>query len=420
MTMTTRFRLTLAQGIYLDEHGVTVIARVGSGAAMRAARARFPSVDGDGIPYSKKNNSELIKCRLQLLEDLRRQRAHVETSGDTLRAAIAAFLSDHPAVKGTPTEQKYKDYVYLLGAWQKTELADLPVAEVTRKKIRTQLVAWAQTFAPSTCNSRKHALADVLRVELEDEDAEDDVILPTDKVPQIKPRGRQARGIEYPILLRILATLPDRGRADKGEDMPAVSLTKIRLTVMVWTGLAHKSLMRLERRQVNFRDEKLFLPARKKGKGAPGVWVDLLPQAVDALRAYDAAGLWKTTFSRASMWKSWQRAVKRTRAGLAAEAAKTGDQTMLEQFDVAVPENCHPYDCRHSFLTDVLRKTGDLRAAQELAQHQDMKTTEHYIKAAVPERVAAAIEKMRAAWFPDQPAKVAGVVRDFQLVKKDS
>jgi len=216
-----------------------------------------------------------------------------------------------------------------------------------------------------------------------------------------------------PILARILATMPDRGRGELGGPRPDYSETKIRLRVMSWTGLAHKSLMRLDRKRVNFREGKLFLPARKKGKGAEGAWVDLLPPAIEALRDYDRAALWGKSFSRASMRKSWRRAVVNCRKALVAE----GDKTMLEQFDASVPPNCNPYDTRHSFLSDAYRQSGDIHAVKHIAQHADIKTTERYTKAAVPERVAGAIEKMRARWFPESP-KPGATVRDFHVVEK--
>jgi integrase len=169
--------------------------------------------------------------------------------------------------------------------------------------------------------------------------------------------------------------------------------------------------MRLDRKRVNFREGKLFLPARKKVKGAEGAWVDLLPPAVEALRDYDRAALWGKTFSRASMRKSWRRAVVNCRKALVAE----GDKTMLEQFDASVPPNCNPYDTRHSFLSDAYRQSGDIHAVKHIAQHADIKTTERYTKAAVPERVAGAIEKMRARWFPESP-KPGATVREFHVV----
>ena len=278
-------RVTLAEGIYRDAHGVSVIARIGSGATLRRSPpVRFPLKDAGGIPYSKKNNSELIKCRLQLLEDLKQQRADEAHVGASLGAAIDAFLHDHPVIKGTDS-RKNADYRYLLAPWRRAPLAALPVTALPRKQIRAQLQAWVEAgLAPSTVNSRRQALADVLRRELEP-DEDDVVILPTDKIPYVRPRELQARGIEIPILLRILATLPDHGRPTKGQTRPTVSLTKVRLAVMAWTGLAHKSLVRLERRFVNFHKERIYLPPRKKGKGAAGVWVDALPQAITALRA---------------------------------------------------------------------------------------------------------------------------------------
>jgi integrase len=407
-------RRTIVEGIYQDAHGISIVARIGSGPTMRVATARFPLVDPYGIPYSKKHCGELIKCRLQLLEDLRRQRATDGTAEGTLGAAIDAFLAAHPVVKGAAS-RKAEDYRYLLAHWRSSPLAALPIEAVTRAAVRDQLQIWTDAgLAPSTVNSRRQALTDVLRGVIEPEDADDIALLPTDKIPYVRPRELQARGLEIPIALRILATMPDRGRADKGEKVAPVNLTKVRLAVMLWTGMAHKSLMRLERRHVNFRDEKLYLPPRQKGKGSPGLWVDLLPQAVDALRAYDAAHLWGQPFSRSSMHKAWRRAVTNTRAALAAD----GNQTLLEQFDVSVPPNCRPYDLRHTFGTDVVRKTGDIRAAQALLQHQDIKTTERYIKAAVPERVAAAIDKMRAHWAPDAPPKGAASVRDFHVIPK--
>jgi integrase len=147
------------------------------------------------------------------------------------------------------------------------------------------------------------------------------------------------------------------------------------------------------------------------------VWADLLPPALEALRDYDRAGLWGRSFSRSSMHGSYRRAVINTRKALIAEAEQTGDRTMLEQFLEAVPENSYPYDTRHSFLTDAYRQTGDLAAVAELGQHASLDTTERYTKAAVPERVAAAIDKMRARWFPEAP-KPGATVRDFHLVEK--
>jgi integrase len=362
-----------------------------------------------------------VRCRLQLLEDLKQQRRRTGGEAGSLGAAIDTWKHEHPLTPRADgkfvIDDKRADDHRLLAHWRTSPLAHEPVAAIKRSQVRAQLKAWTDSGrAPTTVNHRMRALAAVLRWELGADDDED-VTLPTDGIAYLPPPKGEPRGILMPIVARILATLPDRGRGERGGSRPDVSVTKIRLRVMAWTGLAHKSVERLDRKRVNFREGKLFLPARKKGKGAEGAWVDLLPPAIDALRDYDRAALWGETFSRSSMRKSWRRAVSNTRKALVGEAEQSGDHTMVEQFDASVPPNCNPYDTRHSFLSDAYRQSGDIQAVKHLAQHADIKTTERYTKAAVPERVASAIDKMRARWFPEAP-KPGATVRDFHVVGK--
>jgi integrase len=413
-----RTRITLAQGIYQDAHGITVVARIGSRPNILEQTERFPLVDDDGVPYSKRNTAELIRCRLGLLEELRKQRARAGGEAGSLGAAIDDWTRAHPMTTrpdGTVVkdDKRAGDHANLK-PWRASTLAAEPVAALKRSQVRAQLATWREDLAPTTVNHRMRALALVLRWALGADD-DDTVTIPTDGIAYLPPPKGEPRGIPMPILSRILATMPDRGRGEKGGTRAPVSETKIRLRVMSWTGLAHKSLIRLDRRRVNFREGKLFLPARKKGKGVEGAWVDLLPPAIEALRDYDAAGLWGQTFSRSSMSKSWRRAIANTRKGLAAAAELSGDRTLLEQFDATVPPNCTPYDTRHSFLSDAYRQSGDVLAVKHLAQHADIKTTERYTKAAVPDRVARAVDQMRARWFPDAP-KPGATVREFHVV----
>jgi len=419
-----RTRITLAEGIYQDAHGISVIARLGSRPNILEAKARFPLIDADGIPYSRRNNGELVKCRLQLLEDLRVKRKAAGGEAGTLGAAIDQWTTEHPLLTPHTAHRKRQNDHINLGHWRRSPLATELVVDLKRSQIRAQLKTWSdEGRAPSTVNHRKQALSDLLRWALGADDDED-ITLPTDGIAHVKGADPEPRGIPMPILARILATMPDRGRptGDGKGTRPTVSHTKIRLGVMAWTGLAHMSLERLARTRINFRAAKIFYPARKKGKGAPGLWVDLLPPAIDWLRAYDRAGLWGTPFSRSSMHGSWRRAVRNTRRALVAEAEQTDDpvraadaKMMLEQFDATVPPNCYPYDTRHSFLTDAYEQSGDIGAVQNIGQHADIKTTNRYTKAAVPARVASAIDKMRARWFPEAP-KPGATVRDFHVV----
>jgi integrase len=413
--MAARTRKTLAEGIYQDAHGITVIARIGSHPNILKDSARYPLLDSDGVPYSKKNCAELIKCRLQLLEDLRRKRKDAGGEAGSLGAAIDQWKLAFPLGENSP--QKLRDDYCLVANWRTSPLAAVPIADLKRSQVRAQLTAWTDAGrGPTTVNHRKRILADVLRW-ARGADDDEDVVIATDGISNLPPRPAKTRGIPMPILAYILAKMPDRGRPLKGQTRPPYSETKIRLEVMAWTGLAHKSLERLDRKRVRFHDGKYFLPDRKKGAGAEGMWADLLPAALAALRKFDDANLWGKPFSRSSMRKSYRCAVTCARKALVDEAEKTGDRTMLDQFNAAVPDNSYPYDTRHSFLTDAYEQTGDLAAVAELGQHADISTTERYTKAAVPKRVASAVEKMRARWFPDAP-KPGATVREFHLVTK--
>jgi integrase len=195
----------------------------------------------------------------------------------------------------------------------------------------------------------------------------------------------------------ILAAIPDRGRAARFGTRPDYSELKIRLTIMAWTGIPPIQLERLRPRDVDFVQGRMYLQPRRKGKGSPGAWVALLPDAIDAFREYARVGLWGRSFSRSSMAKSWKGAIKRVTADLEREAAKTNDRTVVDTFRDAIPPRCRPYDLRHTFATEAYRVTGDLRAVAELLQHANLETTKRYTGGAVSERVTSAIAKMAHA-----------------------
>jgi integrase len=417
-------RRSIGQGIYQDAHGISVVARIGSGAQLKTSPpVRFPLVDGDGVPYSRRNNRELVACYLRLRAALEDERRSAGGAG-SIGVAIETFLADHPIVRGARDASRCRDLKSLLAPWRTSAIAPLAVTTpvpTLRPAIAAVLEAWRKTRAASTVRKRKEALADVLRPLIR-ADADGVQNLPTDHIKSGKDTRRAPRGVDLAIVARILAAIPDVGRAKPGEKRPRYSENKIRLRVMAWTGLTRIALVRLTRERVDFANGKIYYPPREKGAGAPGLWVTLLPPALEALRDYDAARLWQTDPARSSQHSAWRRAVATTRAELVAAAANEDDPAgvahrMLEQFTVAVPANCHPYDLRHSFATDTVLRSGDVYAAKEILQHADIKTTEHYIGAAVSPRVAAAIEKMRAFWFPESP-KPGAVVRDFHVVSK--
>ena len=242
--ITRRETDVLAEGIYADAHGITILFRPKG--MKKPIRERWPLVDAAGRPYTKRNNSELVIRRCQLIEDYRAGRIGGDRGAPgTLLFAIAAFLEKHPVVRGDES-QKNADYHNLLAHWTQSPIATMQVLAIRRRMIADVLNAWTDAGrAPSTVNSRKRALADVLRVELETEQLkrrakgqdDDDVIVPTDLIPDVPPKELEARGIDIEFVLMILAAMPDRGRAEKGGTRPPMSLTKIRIAIILWTGV---------------------------------------------------------------------------------------------------------------------------------------------------------------------------------------
>lgn len=394
-------RRRLAQGIYADDYGIEVVARVGSGTREVRQSLYFPL--GTRL-------DDLKAARFRLLGDLRdRPEARAALSG-TLATEIAAFLAQAPKTR------KYEDFGYLLAHWASSPLGEMPRLDISTSMLTQQLEHWrAAGVPPVTLNHRRRAIRAVYQhYRMGDEP------LPTDAVPQYRTPQLEARGVPMPIIARILDAIPDHGRAERGQTRPGYSETKIRLRVMAWTGLPHIQLTRLPRTSVNFHDGRLFVPARKKGRGAAGLWVTLTPQAWDALRDYDAAKLWGRPFSRSSMRKTWGKAIARTLRTLSEEARQTGNTTLLEAFTTSVPPDCRPYDLRHSFLTEAYRVTGDFRAVAALAQHADLSTTKRYTEAGVAERVAEAVAKLSDAWAKELPPMVRAPIarRVLSLIPK--
>jgi hypothetical protein len=429
MKRTTVKRTTevLALGIYRDRHGITIMFRPAG--AKKPIRERSPLCDAKGIPYTSRHCSELVIRRAQLIEDYRNGRIGNDAGAPgSLRRAIDAFVDSHPIAKtadgkNDPDDRTNADLHSNLKHWTTGELASMQVTAIRRADIARVLDAWTEAgAAASSVNRRKRALADVLRIELEKKKraGDDDVILPTERIPDVPPPNEVARGVPIPILLGILGEMPDQGRATKDGKRPKYSETKIRIGVMIWSGMAHASLRRLPSTSVRWSRQQVQLPARRKGKrGVPAVWVDALPPLMEWLRRYDAANLWGKSFSNSSMHSSWARAVARRRAKLQAAAkspdATQADRTLWEEFRTTVRDDCHPYDARHSFLTEIVSETGDVTGAMQLGQIKTDRVIRRYTKHAVPKRAAAAIAALRTLWAPDAANPPA---RDFALVEK--
>jgi integrase len=201
------------------------------------------------------------------------------------------------------------------------------------------------------------------------------------KLPRLVEPPPQPRAIDIGLAAALIASLPDMGRRDKGRSSYGTqSKTKARLRVMLWTGLPPATIARILPSDVDLDARTVFVRPRRKGAGAPGATLPLVPEAVAAFRQWLSSVAWGP-FSGGSMWKTFQRGVRAYKA-----------QRDAEGIPVTLPDDLRPYDLRHTFLSWLLELTGDIVAVKEYAQHTDLRSTLRYAQRGATARVTAAIE----------------------------
>jgi len=378
--MKRKRRITIEEGIYREQFNLVGVVRDGERYGVAPQREKFPL------------DASIAAIRAWRL---RTKAALLDTINQLPRAPHAGSLAaDVPAfLQVLPAGRRREDFAFLLQHWIACPLGAIDRRDITREAILAQRSRWLEAGAKIvTVNHRFRALR-ALYHSLDGVDAPN----PTDKITYLRPPRREHRFIPIPFVVQILAAIPDRGRAVRHGTRPAYSETKIRLSIMAWTGIPPAQLERMRPRDVDLDHGRMYLQPRRKGTGTPGVWVQLLPQAVDAFKAFASVGLWGRAWSRSSAKKSWAGALRRVIAELEREAVETNDRTIVDTFRDAIPPNCRPYDLRHSFATEAYRRTGDLGAVAEMLQHADLATTQIYTGGAISERVASAIAKMAQA-----------------------
>lgn len=320
----------------------------------------------------------------------------------TLTADIQEFIASLPA-------GRYRaDTKDLLGHWARSPLGDWDRRTITRLDILAVRASWTTAgAAENSCNRRLGRLRKLFQA-FDGVDAGN----PTDGILKLREPRPEQRDIPARIVQLILDSIPDLGRAARGETRPMCSWSKIRLRVMAWTGIGPATLQRVRPRDLELSHGRVYLRPRRKGNGAPGVWVSLLPIAVEAFRDFADAGLFERPWSNSSVGDSWRTGIARATATAARIAAETGDHSWAAELH-ALPPRCHPYDVRHAFASEMMRETGDIVAVSELLQHASLETTKRYTLGAVSARVAGAIKKAGAAYaaIPRIPAAGASRLR---------
>jgi integrase len=183
---------------------------------------------------------------------------------------------------------------------------------------------------------------------------------PVRHVPEAEEPESLPRALSSELVDALFATLP-------------AGKTTARLHVLRWTGLPAKTLMRLKAADVNLEAGVIYVPGRKKGKGSPSIVLPLLPDAVRAFQEVIAMRAWGE-FSTSAMHSLVQRACAKAK----------------------LPK-ISPYQLRHTFATNFLAATKDLRSTQRALNHATLKTTLKYASAAVDPVLAAAFATMADA-----------------------
>ncbi len=327
-----RRRVRVAEGIYRDRHGLAATVKV-NGVQREVC---FPP----GTP----------------LKTIRAKRDELRASLRTLPAAGRHTLN-HDA--GRYLDQ-VESTLISFGDRRRELLAWLPRFGHLRTlalpahlpMLNAQLHEWRRSLAASTCNHRRHALTNLVRVLYGRRASFDLLDLVRFAPPPPKPRWVDRRHIAA-----VLA------------EIPAGSVTRVRLELMHWTGMRPSQMGRL--RAEDFRlDEPIPYVAVPRGKGGRIAAVPLVPEGVAAARA----------FLDAEAFGPWPRSsVNRT---LARAARKAGRPVFTT------------YQIRHSFAAGLRRAGTDVADIQDLYGHTRPETTMIYAPPELAKHLAA-LERLR-------------------------
>lgn len=334
--MPRKSRSTVEENIYKDNHGYEIIVtRKG-----RRVEKRYP-----------KHTTVRTLCahRDRIIHDLE-QKAKQAAPG-TLNADVEQYLRTLPTGRMKDDRaRELQPWLDKFGAFQRSE--------ITPQMTREALASWGK--APSTQNHRRQALKAVYKT-LDGPTA----ITPVDDVKRAMER-KEIRAISPRVVAAILRQLEP-------------SKTAARIKVLARTGLPHAQIARLQPHDVNLTARTIHVTPRRKGAGTRARTLPLTHAAVRAFRLMARFDAWGT-FSRHSLYKSFKLAVTKAK------------QTWPGVWPA--PENIRPYDLRHAFLTEVYRRTKDLRATAELGLHSDLGTTARYAESAVSATASAARDAM--------------------------
>lgn len=347
-----------------------------------------------------------IKEMVQWREDTRVE-ARKPKPAAALPVALTGFMADTATyLDAIRAMASYKDRARDIGEWI-AAFANTPTSEITSVMIRAcrdrwltvgpkrmlqktkpdEKACWVDLAVPlsaSTVNHRLRALENLYTV------LRPGQTNPVRDVPEADEPDQAPRGQSFALALEILSHMPDVTTPKKGGTHERGSLSRVRFEAMLWTGLPAVQLAGLRPDLVDWVSGTVLVPRRNKGKKSRRARRrqeqrrPLLPQAVAALKRLFALGA-NRPFSSTSLGRSMRRAIRTANVARAAQQLP------------AIPETITVYDLtRHTFGTEAMRASKNLKAVQGLMGHADINQTARYAMAAVTEGTALAVQQLAA------------------------
>jgi integrase len=315
-----RTRARLDTGIYRDQWGIAATVKVGK--LQREKR------------FDAETSIKTIKAWQDETRVALRKISPTATRG-TFAADAARYLA---AVAAMPTYKEREQHIALWTA----EFGARARYTITTPDVDAVLSRWLNAkLSPSTVRNRRTALLHLWN-RLDGPDAQNPVRR------ALKPAlpDAEARALTYDQINAILKAMPDVGQGLAGKSRDDASKTKARVAVIAYTGLPHSLIKRLTPASVDWQLGTVTVPRRHKGRGVKSRTLKLTDAGLAALEHFAALECWGP-FSNSSMIKSFHR------------ACETANVRPLPRV----------YDLRHSFATEMYRRTGDPKATAEMLMH---------------------------------------------------
>ena len=320
-------RRRVAKGLYRDGSGLAAVVHANG----YRRELRFPATTP--LRTARAAADEL---RAQLRKLPRSQR-------HTLADDAARYLPRVRSLVSFPDRQRH------LEAWLPRfgHIRTLLLGQHTTA-LNDQLQQWRERLSPASCNLRRDALTNCVKV-LYGRRA----VLELVDVIRFRREPTPARWIPRTHIEAVLVRLAPHSK------------TEARLRLMHWTGMRPSQMGRLTMADFHLDETPIPFVIVPRGKGGRTAAVPLVPEGVAAVRAFLAA----------NAWGSWS--CPSANKALARAAARAG----VEPFTV--------YVIRHAFAS-ALRHTGaDVADIQDLYGHTDPATTRIYARESLAKHFAA-------------------------------